>query len=70
VDRRDVTPVPRNNVFARQVKQLWSHEPLVVSWLGKQVKPHVFGHLPRGENARTSDHADSMSTTAPKERRT
>ena len=29
------------------VKGLWSREPTAVSWL-HQVKPHMFGHLPRG----------------------
>lgn len=28
-------------------KNLWSREPAAVSWL-HQIKPHVFGHLPRG----------------------
>ena len=29
------------------VKSLWSREPTAVSWL-HQVKPHMFGHLPKG----------------------
>ncbi|CCM78356.1 XapX domain-containing protein [Rhizobium mesoamericanum] len=29
-------------------KSLWGREPAVVSWIG-QVKPHMFGHLPKGE---------------------
>lgn len=28
-------------------KTLWSKEPAAVSWLN-QVKPHMFGHLPKG----------------------
>ena len=28
-------------------KSLWSREPAAVSWL-HQVKPHMFGHLPKG----------------------
>jgi XapX domain-containing protein len=28
------------------VRSLWSHEPAVQSWL-HQVKPHMFGHLPK-----------------------
>ena len=28
-------------------KNLWSREPAAVSWL-HQIKPHVFGHLPKG----------------------
>ena len=30
--------------FARS---LWNEEPPAVSWLN-QIKPHVFGHLPKG----------------------
>ena len=29
------------------VRSLWQKEPVVQSWL-EQVKPHMFGHLPRG----------------------
>ncbi|WP_331375097.1 XapX domain-containing protein [Sinorhizobium chiapasense] len=28
-------------------KSLWSKEPAAISWLN-QVKPHVFGHMPKG----------------------
>ncbi|WP_097137482.1 XapX domain-containing protein [Rhizobium subbaraonis] len=28
-------------------KSLWSREPAAVSWL-HQIKPHVFGHMPKG----------------------
>jgi XapX domain-containing protein len=28
-------------------KQLWAREPIVQSWL-HQVRPHMFGHLPKG----------------------
>lgn len=28
-------------------KSLWSKEPAAVSWL-HQIKPHMFGHLPKG----------------------
>ncbi|WP_275784212.1 XapX domain-containing protein [Pararhizobium gei] len=28
-------------------KNIWSREPAAVSWL-HQVKPHMFGHLPKG----------------------
>jgi XapX domain-containing protein len=28
-------------------KSLWSREPAAVSWL-HQIKPHMFGHLPKG----------------------
>lgn len=30
------------------VRTLWQKEPMVQSWLD-QVKPHMFGHLPRGK---------------------
>lgn len=30
-------------------KTLWSKEPAAVSWL-HQVKPHMFGHLPKGSD--------------------
>jgi XapX domain-containing protein len=29
------------------VRSLWQKEPVVQSWL-EQVKPHMFGHLPKG----------------------
>jgi XapX domain-containing protein len=29
-------------------KSLWLKEPAAQSWLG-QIKPHMFGHLPKGE---------------------
>jgi XapX domain-containing protein len=28
-------------------KSIWAREPAAISWL-HQVKPHVFGHLPKG----------------------
>lgn len=28
-------------------KTLWSREPAAVSWI-HQIKPHMFGHLPKG----------------------
>ncbi len=28
-------------------RTLWSKEPAAVSWLN-QVKPHIFGHMPKG----------------------
>lgn len=28
-------------------KTLWSKEPAAVSWL-HQIKPHMFGHMPKG----------------------
>jgi XapX domain-containing protein len=29
-------------------KTLWNREPARQSWLQHQVKPHVFGHMPKG----------------------
>lgn len=29
------------------VKNLWRNEPAALSWL-QQVRPHMFGHLPKG----------------------
>ncbi|KQV41515.1 XapX domain-containing protein [Rhizobium sp. Root1204] len=29
-------------------KSIWAREPAAISWL-HQVKPHMFGHLPKGE---------------------
>jgi XapX domain-containing protein len=31
------------------VKHLFSHDRPEVSWFSEQVKPHMFGHLPRGQ---------------------
>lgn len=30
-------------------KTLWRKEPAAVAWI-EQVKPHMFGHLPKGRN--------------------
>jgi XapX domain-containing protein len=32
------------------VRTLWQKEPVVQSWLD-QVKPHMFGHMPKGQPA-------------------
>ena len=32
------------------IKSLWLKEPAAQSWLG-QVKPHMLGHLPKGQAA-------------------
>ncbi|WP_104663562.1 XapX domain-containing protein [Ensifer adhaerens] len=37
-------------------KTLWSREPAVISWIN-QIKPHMFGHLPKGE-----DRSDMAAT--------
>ncbi|MGM4894582.1 XapX domain-containing protein [Tardiphaga sp. 709] len=34
------------------VRTLWQKEPVVQSWL-EQVKPHMFGHLPKGQRSDT-----------------
>ncbi len=44
-------------------KSIWAREPAALSWL-HQVKPHVFGHLPKGGlhvMEVTSPHADPKS---------
>lgn len=35
-------------------RQLLKQQTPAVSWIGTQVKPHVFGHLPRGDRATAS----------------
>ncbi len=42
-------------------KQLLRKEAAAVSWLGEQVKPHVFGHLPQG--AKPSANPSAKETT-------
>ncbi len=32
------------------VRSIWQKEPVVQSWL-EQIKPHMFGHLPKGQRA-------------------
>ncbi|NWJ23568.1 XapX domain-containing protein [Rhizobium sp. RM] len=29
-------------------KTLWSKEPAAISWIN-QIKPHMFGHMPKGD---------------------
>lgn len=41
------------------VKQFWSKEPVAASWLN-QIKPHMFGHLPK---AQAKDIADATGAT-------
>jgi XapX domain-containing protein len=43
-------------------KSFLSKEPTVQSWL-QHVRPHMFGHLPRGTSAPTVE--DSLATKAP-----
>lgn len=42
-------------------KSLWSKEPAAVSWI-HQIKPHVFGHMPKGTGERAIV-ADGQQTT-------
>lgn len=37
-------------------RSMWEREPAAVSWL-HQIKPHIFGHLPKGGQA--SETADA-----------
>jgi XapX domain-containing protein len=32
-------------------KTIWSKEPAAVSWI-HQIKPHMFGHLPKGSGSK------------------
>jgi len=36
-------------------KSLWSKEAATISWLN-QVKPHMFGHMPKGGNSAEIAH--------------
>jgi XapX domain-containing protein len=44
-------------------KNLWSREPAAVSWL-HQIKPHMFGHLPKGglDAKRVAGQSDTNKT--------
>jgi len=45
-------------------KNLWSSERVAVSWL-HQVKPHMFGHLPKGgRDARQTATRNDVNETA------
>lgn len=33
------------------VKNLWHRQSVSTSWVGEQVKPHVFGELPKAKHA-------------------
>lgn len=41
------------------VRGIWQKESVVQSWL-EQVKPHMFGHLPKGQRADTPANADAV----------
>ncbi|WP_425965113.1 XapX domain-containing protein [Rhizobium nepotum] len=43
-------------------KSIWDREPATVSWL-HQIKPHMFGHLPKGG-------ANVVAVKPPRENRT
>ncbi len=36
------------------IKQIWAKEPVAVSWFN-QIKPHMFGHLPKATAKVESD---------------
>ena len=42
------------------LKQLWNQEPIAVSWL-HQVKPHMFGHLPKAKEPSDGDMSGEAS---------
>ena len=44
------------------VKMLFSDRAAQTSWLHGQVRPHMFGHLPRGRD--TADGKSSISTAS------
>jgi XapX domain-containing protein len=50
------------------VKHVLANEPLGVSWLGQQVKPHVFGQLPRGPSPGRSAKEDAQRSTSEERR--
>ena len=41
-------------------KTLWSKEPAAVSWI-HQIKPHMFGHMPKGGDHVNVAHRDGTS---------
>ncbi|TNM63849.1 XapX domain-containing protein [Aliirhizobium smilacinae] len=43
-------------------KTLWSKEPAAISWIN-QIKPHMFGHLPKG-GQNTADLAAGSKSSA------
>lgn len=45
-------------------KTLWNREPAAVSWL-HQIKPHVFGHLPKGGQAPVPTAVAEANTKEP-----
>lgn len=47
------------------LRGLWTRAPAATSW-HQQVKPHVFGHLPRG--AHPAEHAGFRNDAVGKER--
>ena len=49
-------------------KTFWKSEPAAVSWL-QQIKPHMFGHMPKG-GARPIEIAQNEPSTTRTEERT
>lgn len=42
-------------------RTIWSKEPAAISWI-HQIKPHMFGHMPKG-NERTADIAGRQTSS-------
>jgi XapX domain-containing protein len=42
------------------VLQLWRNEPVALSWIN-QIRPHMFGHLPKGDRNPDRAKADAGS---------
>jgi XapX domain-containing protein len=49
------------------VRQFWVKEGGAISFLEKQVRPHVFGHLPKGRAAVAPDDAATADRTGREE---
>ncbi len=43
------------------LKSLWQHEEVASRWIGEQVKPHVFGELPRAKRTARDDDSEKRS---------
>lgn len=43
------------------LKSLWQREGVASHWIGEQVKPHVFGELPRANRAARDDGSEKRS---------
>lgn len=45
------------------LRQWFAHDATQVSWLSQQVRPHMFGELPKGSNCRGSNGRDADDHT-------